>query len=140
MDIVSTICDLAGVPSDELEGESFLPILFNEQTTRCQPMFWEHQGNRAVRDGKWKLVHRRSDDNGEVQHTHKDEENTNGWELYNMEDDRTELHDLAPQQQEQVRHMAEMWLEWAKRVGVKRWPLHPLPEGERDWSNVPWLW
>ena len=42
-------------------------------------LFWEHEGNRAIRDGKWKLVamHRRP------------------WELYDMDADRTELHDLA---------------------------------------------
>jgi hypothetical protein len=39
-----------------------------------------------------------------------------------------------------VNQMAERWMEWALRVGIKPWPLKPLPEGEKDWSNLPWLW
>ena len=50
-------------------------------------MFWEHEGNAAVRIGKWKLVKRYPRD----------------WELYDMDADRTELHDLAAQQPERVR-------------------------------------
>jgi len=33
-----------------------------------------------------------------------------------------------------------LWLEWATRIGVRQWPLKPLTEGEKDWSNVPWMW
>ena len=46
---------------------------------RKEPIFWEHESNRAVRDGKWKLVAKADQP----------------WELYDMEKDRTEMHDLA---------------------------------------------
>jgi len=142
MDIVATICDISGVPvvPDNIEGESFLPILYGkEDTTRIKPIFWEHQGNRAVRDGEWKLVYRRCDsDDTSGQEDKKD--GVHGWELYNMEEDRTELHNLASQNHERVEHMAVLWFEWASRVGAKSWPLKSLPEGEKDWSNLPWLW
>lgn len=137
MDIVATCCDIAGVPvdSDKTEGESFLPILYGkEDATRKDAIFWEHQGNRAVREGKWKLVYRRCDSDA------TNEDDVHCWELYNMEEDRTELHNLASQNQERVRRMAVLWVEWASRVGAKSWPLKPLPEGEKDWSNLPWLW
>ena len=49
------------------------------QIERTDALYWEHEGNRAVRDGKWKLVSRHPD----------------RWELYDMEADRSELNDLA---------------------------------------------
>ena len=138
MDIVATCYDLAGIRSDPemVEGESFLSILHGHcyNLTRTSPIFWEHQSNRAVRYGKWKLVQSREDDDDEC------DPQQGGWELYNMEEDRTELNDLAPLNKDIVKEMAKLWTDWALKVGVKPWPLIPLPEGERDWSNVPWLW
>jgi arylsulfatase len=55
-----------------------------------------------VREGKWKLV------------AMEDQP----WELYDMESDRTEMHNLAAQQPERVRRMATAWDEWAKRAQV----------------------
>lgn len=140
MDIFATCCDLAGVPLIDGEGESFLPILHGNGRKRRKPIFWEHQGNRAVRTGQWKLVYRRFDHATECGIHGKDYDDICRWELYNMDEDRTELHNLASTNKEQVRHMALMWLEWARMVGVKPWPLKPLPEGEKDWSNLPWKW
>jgi arylsulfatase A-like enzyme len=142
MDIVATCLDIAGVrvPPDMMEGESFLPILRGNEVTRRRPIFWEHQGNCAVRDGKWKLVRRRCDDLRGEERSRDGDHDLHGWELYNIEDDRTELHDLASENRDRVKRMAREWSEWASRVGAKPWPLKPLPDGERDWSNVPWLW
>lgn len=138
MDIVATCCCLAGVPVPEhLEGESFLPnIIGNNCTTRSAPIFFEHQGNRAVRQDEWKLVYRRDDHTGGQQ----DPVDVNGWELYNMDNDRTELHNLASKNEDLVKRLALSWVQWASRVGVKPWPLHPIPDGEKDWSNLPWMW
>lgn len=71
---------------------------------REQPLFFEHEGNRAIRDGKWKLVMLRKGD----------------WELYDLETDRTELNDLAAEQPERVEKMEGMWQDWAKRANVLR--------------------
>ena len=67
-----------------------------------RPIFWEHEGNRAVRLGRWKLVARARGD----------------WELYDMEADRTELHDLAAERPQLVRELAERWDLWAVRARV----------------------
>ena len=40
------------------------------------------------------------------------------WELYDMEADRTELHDLAAQQPERVADMKRQYEAWAQRCGV----------------------
>jgi arylsulfatase len=134
MDIVATCYDICGISyPDELngtklpplEGESFASVLNgNNSFERQEPIFWEHQGNCAVRQGKWKLVNQHGVE----------------WELFDMSRDRTELRNLASQEPERVKEMIEMWKEWAKRCGVLCWPLYEIPEGENDWAHLPWLW
>jgi arylsulfatase len=109
-DIMATILDVTatpypatwkGQPIEPLEGHSLLPVLAREVAER-PPMFWEHEGNAAVRIGKWKLVRAYPDP----------------WELYDMERDRTELHDVAAQHPERVKEMLAQYEAWAKRCGV----------------------
>jgi arylsulfatase len=111
-DIMATIVDATGAtyPSsfdghavDALEGQSLLPVFAKDATGEDRrPMFWEHEGNAAVRIGKWKLVRRYP----------------RAWELYDMDADRTELHDLAAREPERVEAMTEQYDAWAKRCGV----------------------
>jgi arylsulfatase len=78
--------------------------------------FWEHEGNRAVRQGKWKLVSRFS----------------GGWELYDLEADRTELHDLAGKHPDVVKELLGRYEKWAARVGVRPWDkIRPKDEPAR---------
>ena len=74
---------------------------------------FEHHGNRAVRKGKWKLVC----EAGRVDLP------LEKWELYNMEEDRTEMNNIAAQHPQIVKKMAAMWNAWAERTGVKPWPV-----------------
>ena len=109
-DIMATIVDasgstypgeFAGHPVEPLEGQTLLPVFAQDGIER-QPMFWEHEGNAAVRIGRWKLVKRFP----------------RAWELYDMDADRTELHDLAAGQPERVAEMARQYGAWAERCGV----------------------
>jgi arylsulfatase len=109
-DIMATICDVTGsaYPAtfegnavESLEGVS-LRAAFDDARIDRPPMFWEHEGNAAVRIGKWKLVR----------------DYPKPWELYDMDADRTELHDLAAQFPDRVADMASQYEEWAKRCGV----------------------
>ena len=68
-------------------------------------MFWEHEGNRAVRQGQWKLV---SKDLG-------------AWELYDMVADRTELNDLAAKDPARLRRMRDLYDDWAGHNDVLPW-------------------
>lgn len=113
MDLMATCVDIGGAaypseregnPVHELAGTSLRPVL--QGRTRRQPVvFWEHEGNRAVRQEKWKLVSRYP----------------GGWELYDLESDRTEQTDLSAKHAGRVREMAALWERWAARVGVKPW-------------------
>lgn len=84
-----------------LEGKSLIPVFGDSPVVRSA-IYWEHEGNRAVRRGKWKLV----------------AENRGPWELYDMEADRTETNDLMPLYPELGREMIEMYTEWEKKCGV----------------------
>ena len=112
IDIMPTLAEVAGAEyPDSLnnrdilpqEGKSLLPALKGEPIKRDAPLFWEHETNKAIRQGPWKLVSKWNGD----------------WELYNLEADRTERNNLAGQYPERVRHMKERWEEWALRTHVK---------------------
>lgn len=116
IDIMATCCDVAGATYPEvykaktiapLEGKSLLPIFKDKKRKGHEAIYWEHEGNKAVRMGKWKLVSRHG----------------NRWELYGMETDRTEMNNLSDKKPEKVEKMKQMYAEWAKRCGVLPWPV-----------------
>ena len=96
------------------EGTSLLPALLGAPLRRSQPLFWEHEGNRAIREGDWKLVSR----------------HPGAWELYHIGKDRTESHDLAAIEPEVTTRLAAAWETWARRVGVQPWPVRPRQRAE----------
>jgi len=112
MDIMATYLDLAGVaypdsfkgrPITPLEGKSLAPIFSGKPRAGDEILFWEHLDNRAVREGKWKLVY--AHEVGE-------------WELYDMEADPSETQNLAAPYPERVAELRQKWEAWAERVGV----------------------
>ena len=80
---------------------------FTNQPLERGPVFWEHEGNRAVRDGRWKLVAKRS--SGEM---------PPNWELYDIEQDRTEQKNLIDENKERAEEMIAQWNKYAKRTEV----------------------
>ena len=114
IDIMATCCDVAGAEYPKeykgnqitpLEGKSLLPILKGGKRKDHKAIFWEHEGNRAVRKGKWKLVSKHKGD----------------WELYNMQTDRTEMNNLADTYPDIVEKLNRMYDTWAKRCQVEPW-------------------
>ena len=120
IDIMATCVDVSGAeypkvlkdkPITPMEGISLKPFLVSPSASLplSRSLFWEHEGNAAIRVGDEKLV--RFGRNG-------------AWELYDMKTDRTELHDLAAAQPGKVAEFAAKWETWAERAHVK-----PYPEG-----------
>jgi len=115
IDIMATCVEVAGATyPTERKGQAILPMegrsltpAFDDRPIEREAIFWEHEGNRAVRIGKWKLVAKGR---------------TGPWELYDMEADRTELNDLAAGHGDRVREMAAVWQQWAERAHVVPWP------------------
>lgn len=109
-DVLPTVLEATGAsyPAERngrrslpLEGKSLLPI-FGQASLSDRFIPMEHEGNRAIRLGAWKLV------------ALKDRP----WELYHLESDPTEMRDLAAQEPERVRIMAAAWQAWAERCSV----------------------
>jgi len=124
MDIMATCINVAGADYPKiyndstiypLEGKSLTPA-FSNQSIEREALCWEHEGNRAIRIGKWKLV---SKPNRKPRLFDLIEElPADDWELYNIEADRTEMNDLASKYPEMVNDMSAKWMTWAKRVLV----------------------
>ena len=123
MDIMATCIDISGAeyPIEfginkikPLQGTSLVPTFENNTIKRNGPLFWEHEGNRAIVKGKWKLV---SAYPGSWSSLMGFEYNGN-WELYDMETDRTETRNLSDQFPEIVQELAEEWNDWADKNGV----------------------
>jgi arylsulfatase len=122
---MATCVDLAGAEYPQkykdkeiipLEGVSLVPALEGNSLDREDPIFWEHEGNRAVRIGKWKLVSRVKRN---MRFTEADKDQ---WELYDLEADRTEMNDLSAQYPQKVKEMSAQWEAWAERAKVIPWP------------------
>lgn len=111
IDLMPTFLEIAGAsypksfeshPILPLEGRSLLPV-FKGRAMAERGLFFEHEGSRAVREGRWKLV---SLSNQE-------------WELYDFTRDRSELHNVAGQQPELVARLSKAWDQWAVRALVR---------------------
>jgi arylsulfatase A-like enzyme len=99
IDLVPTILDLAGQDQNPKEGAPPFPgislkVQLNEDlTVDREPIWWLHEGNRAIRDGDWKLVASKGSD----------------WELYDLQSDRGETKNLAKNFPERVTQLAKTW-------------------------------
>jgi arylsulfatase len=114
VDIMATVVDATGAAYPRafkgqtiqpMEGISLQPAFAGRGLARTQPIFWEHEGNRAVREERWKLVSKFPD----------------GWELYDMVADRVERTDLARRHPDTVKRLASAWEAWATRARVDPW-------------------
>jgi arylsulfatase len=123
MDLLATCVDVSGAnyPAEfageqikPLQGVSLRPAFSGRSLRRAQPICWEHEGNRAIREGRWKLVAKENQP----------------WELYDLAKDRSELHDLAAKQPGKVAELSAKWDAWAARSDV-------LPLGTWREKNAP---
>tara|TARA_R110002096_G_scaffold42893_28_gene115414 strand:- start:2706 stop:4262 length:1557 start_codon:yes stop_codon:yes gene_type:complete len=115
IDLLPTFLDMAGAGYPEkhpefggktlpLDGQSLLPVLKGDEGEPHENLYWNWAGNRAVRNGNWKLA-------WDTKHK--------AWELYDMEQDRTEAHDLSSEYPEVVKDLTTKWEGWAEMTGVK---------------------
>ncbi len=124
VDIMATACDVTGAlyPAEfksrrilPMEGVSLAPAFAGAPLHRVKPIFWEHEGNRAVRSGPWKLVMKFK----------------GPWELYNIAEDRTERNDLIAKKPDLARLLARQWEDWAAASFVDDW----TGETRNDWGE-----
>ncbi len=106
IDLMPTLLDAAGASYPEefqghstapLAGVSMMPLLQGKKVEE-RVLCFEHEGNRAIIDGRWKLSALRNQP----------------WELYDLENDRTELVNLASEHPDIVSRLDKEWNEWAE--------------------------
>jgi arylsulfatase A-like enzyme len=113
VDLSATILEVAeaeypqtwkGNPILPLAGRSLQPVL-KSKPLQERPIFFEHEGNRAVRKGNWKIVWTNFDKK---------------WELYDISNDRSEMKDLSNQFPELVKQLSDLWHQWAETHFVEK--------------------
>ena len=124
IDLMATAVDVSGTkyPKTYHDGRKIKPMeglslvsAFQGKGIDREAIYWEHEGNRAVRVGDWKLVAKGAG---------------GPWELYNIAQDRSEQNDLASSEPERAEKLAAMWQAYAERANVL--PLNPKsPESEK---------
>lgn len=93
-----------GMSSFILPGVDFSQLLLKgREVQRQEPLFWERAGNRAVRDGNWKLVSKFPSET---------------WELYDLSKDRGEINNQAATHADIVKRLSNAYGVWAKATGV----------------------
>jgi arylsulfatase len=120
---MATIVEISGADYPEdyeshrilpMEGESLMEVFTDNKAPDREAIYFEHGGNRAVRQGNWKLVSKADIRNWRF--VRVDEIPLDQWALYDLEKDRTETNNLADQYPEKVKKMAEQWQRWAERT------------------------
>ncbi len=103
VDVVPTVLELAGgtkpkewhgVPVPAAPGKSLVAEFKRDGAVRHDDLWWLHEGNRALRVGDWKIVAAGQD---------------SPWELYNLANDRGEMHDLATAMPDKVSELSRIW-------------------------------
>jgi len=114
MDILPTCLDLAGAEYPDkykghdissADGHSLAPIFEGRQREGYDQLFFEHEGGKALIDGKWKIVALRK--------------KNAPWRLYNLEDDPTETVDISDTNAQKLKSMTQDWADWAKDMGLE---------------------
>lgn len=116
-DIMATCIDVANASYPKtykgnqivaLQGKSLVPH-FSSQENNRGIVFWEHEANIAMRDGKWKLVSKTPEDSVF---------NESNLALYNIDEDPVEMVNLASKYPERVKEMYQSWTKWATGIGA----------------------
>lgn len=126
IDLMPTILDVAGatypnkfagIEINPVQGKSLVPLIEGDVFVR-EPLFFEHEANRAVIAGDWKLVSK-----GKNKAPY-----TTNWELFNLKTDRTETTNLIQSKPEKAKELETLWDNWAKENNV-------YPLDARGWNN-----
>lgn len=109
--------ELSGHEIQPAQGESLIPLIKGCDWKREQPIYFEHEGNCAIRFGNFKLVRQFDHD----------------WELYDMHVDRTELNNLTGKNSPLEKDLLQQYSSWAQRTGVLDWSI-VLPKILEAWN------
>ena len=108
VDIMATCMELSAQENQEdegpidMEGESLVSLFEDGTRNREKPLFFEHFNRKALRQGDWKIV----------------AQPAQGWELYNLQEDRTEQYNVGEQYPQIVERLSRVWDSLAQEYQV----------------------
>ena len=132
-DIFPTLVNILGLDktsmSSVIDGIDISPLFNNELTERDQPMFFSQMGSHVMIDNKYKLLL----------------QNKKRSELYNLEADPTESHNLAETQPDRLSQMKQKLNQWLSSVKEskkgKDYPegkITSVPREKLSWIDSPY--
>ena len=120
IDIMPTVMETAGTQYPKryhgneipcLEGISLFPFFKGRNFHTDRYLYWEHEENCSVRYGNYKALHRYD---------------VGKWELYNLDNDASELHDISANHSDIVKQLSSKWYHWAETHHVvPKWKILP---------------
>lgn len=114
LDILPTALAAAGLttqPEWKLDGVDLLPFLRGERTDAPHAaLFWRFGAQMAIRKGDWKLV--KAPGAGAEFAERRGTASAEGAQLFNLATDIGEQTNLAAEQPEKARELAEAWRQW----------------------------
>ncbi|MEX0772976.1 MAG: arylsulfatase [Balneolales bacterium] len=108
IDIMPTLVELSGADYPEtykgdlvppMVGVSLVPLMKNEPIQRENPLYYDWRNGSAIQTEQWKLVRLEQE-----------------WELYNMQNDRTETTDLSREHPQIHEQLKTEWQQWSREV------------------------
>jgi len=121
-DIMPTIVELTGgkylsenngMATPPMPGTSLVAGMKGKKINRENPVIVEHEGNKMLRDGEWKIVREY-----ELVDDRESTELENPWRLYNLRTDPTEMTDLSAEKPAKLKSMIATYNKWADYIGV----------------------
>ncbi len=109
IDLVPTVLEMTGakrpgtvaaLPVPPLPGLSLVPAFARDGTVKHDFLWWNHDDNRAIRIGNWKLV----------------ADHSAPWELFDLSKDRSEMKNMAATHPEKVKEMEAAWNKHASEL------------------------
>ena len=135
IDIMATCVDLAEATYPDtyngheilpMQGRSLLPQFRGASADR-RKIFWEHEANIAVRDGRWKMV---------AKPPIGQAFSRDALELYDMERDPVEATNVAADHQKLLDTLYDAWEDWARDIGALPMDTRDYGERQRDYTRM----
>ena len=120
IDIAPTVLELAGVETSiegapPMSGKSLKAAFLKEGVRVHDELWFYHEGNRALRQGDWKIIHSNASSSQGLRKSNAETKDEVNWSLFNLADDRAEQQDLSDSQPERAAAMANRWLQLRDR-------------------------
>jgi arylsulfatase A-like enzyme len=127
VDFLPTLCDITGQTTktpENLDGESILPLLRQDGALKRNTIYWHYPHyhgagiapSSAIRKGQYKMIEWLDTSFPETAHR---------YELYDLENDLGESHNLSREQPQRLSELKENLSKWREKIGAQMLESNP---------------